>query len=133
MLGTTSFILPIYRTMEKISSDQKLLLSIPCEVFLDRSKPDITSYIEMRFGISQDTSEEAFQRISENFKNRGEIIYRRSYKFVQAEQDNTHSFINVEKNFFNDFFRINGSPETISFSTLLMIFGKLNSKNPNME
>ena len=64
-----------------------------------------------RFGISEDVPEEAFTQIAANFKKRGEEQYGKGWTYVQDVQDERHSFINIEKCFFNDFFCANGVPE----------------------
>ena len=64
-----------------------------------------------RFGISEDAPEEAFSRIAENFKRRGEERFGKAFVYVQDVQDETRSFTNIHRCFFNDFFRANGAPE----------------------
>ncbi|MDJ0706103.1 MAG: hypothetical protein QNJ46_22760 [Leptolyngbyaceae cyanobacterium MO_188.B28] len=50
-----------------------------------------------RFRISENAPEEAFARIAENCKRLGEEQYGKGWTYVQDEQDEMHSFINIAK------------------------------------
>jgi hypothetical protein len=71
----------------------------------------IQAFIRDRFGISQDAPHEAFDRIAETFQTRGEQRFGRAFTFVPIVTDDKHSFTNITRCLFNDFFRANGVPE----------------------
>jgi hypothetical protein len=71
----------------------------------------ISGYLEGRFGISDAAPQEAFVRISENFQKRGEERFGTSFRYAAAVQDASRNFVNIERCFFNDFFRANQAPE----------------------
>ncbi len=71
----------------------------------------IKAYMEEHFGISQDAPEEAFDRISREFKVRGERLYGPGWTYVQAVQDHRQSHFHITKCLFNDFCRTHGAPE----------------------
>ncbi len=104
-----SFLLAAYQELQPHVGDAEQVLSILRNAMAMIMKDRIT--LVDRFGISEDAPEDAFARIAENFKRRGEEQYGKGWKFVQDVQDEMHSFINIEKCFFNDFFRANGKPE----------------------
>ena len=106
-----SMILAAYRELLPLVGDEQAGFSILRNAMAAPFKERLTGYIADRFGISQDTPEEAFNRIAENFKARGEERFGKAYTYVQEVQDDGRSFINIQKCFFNDFFRANGMPE----------------------
>jgi len=106
-----STILATYRELQPLVGDGQALLSMLSKAMAAPFKERLTAYIAGRFGISQEAPEEAFSRVAENFKARGEERFGRGYTYVQEVQDGTHSFINVHKCLFNDFFRANGAAE----------------------
>ena len=106
-----SVILAAYRELLLLVGDEQSGLSILRNAMAAPFKERLTTYIVDRFGISQDAPEEAFKRIAENFKARGEERYGQAYTYVQEVQDEGRSFVNIQKCFFNDFFRANGAAE----------------------
>ncbi len=104
-----SFLLAAYRELQPHAGDAGEVLSILRKAMAGVMKERST--LADRFGISQDAPEEALARIAENCKRRGEEQYGQGWTFVQDVQDEMHSFINIEKCFFNDFFRANDAPE----------------------
>ena len=106
-----SMILAAYQELLPLIGDEQIALSILRKVMEAPFKEGLTGYIADRFGILQDAPEEAFNRIAENFKARGEKRFGQTYTYVQEVQDEGRSFVNIQKCFFNDFFRANGMPE----------------------
>jgi hypothetical protein len=107
-------ILAAYQELQPLVGDAQVVLSILRNAMAAPFKERLTGYIADRFGISQDAPEEAFNRIAENFKARGEERFGKAYTYVQEVQDEGRSFINIQKCFFDDFFRANGVPEVTS-------------------
>lgn len=105
-----SMILAAHRELLPLVGDEQTGLSILRNAMAAPFKERLTTYIADRFGISQDAPEEAFNRIAENFKARGEERFGKAYAYVQEVQDERRIFINIQKCFFNDFFRANGMP-----------------------
>jgi hypothetical protein len=108
-----SMILAAYRELFPFVGDEQAGLSILRNAMEAPFKERLTGYIADRFGISQDAPEEAFNRIAENFKARGEERFGKAYTYVQEVEDEWRSFVNIQKCFFDDFFRANGMPEVI--------------------
>jgi hypothetical protein len=106
-----SMILAAYRELFPFVGDEQAGLSILRNAMEAPFKERLTGYIADRFGISQDAPEEAFNRIAENFKARGEERFGKAYTYVQEVEDEWRSFVNIQKCFFDDFFRANGRPE----------------------
>ena len=106
-----SMILAVYRELLPLVGDERTGLSILHNAMAALFKEHLTGYIADRIGISQDAPEEAFNRIAENFKARGEEHFGKAYIYVQEVQDEGRSFVNIQKCFFDDFFRVNGMPE----------------------
>ena len=106
-----SMILAAYRELLPLVGDEQAGLSILRNAMAAPFKERLTGYIADRFGISQDAPEEAFNRITENFKARGEERFGKAYTYVQEVEDEGRSFVNIQKCFFDDFFRANGMPE----------------------
>ncbi len=104
-------ILAAYQELRPLVDNAKAVLSILRDAITVPFTERLTAYIADRFGISQDAPEETFTRIAENFKVRGEERFGKAYTYVQDVQDEWRSFINIQKCFFNDFFRANGLPE----------------------
>ena len=103
-------ILIAYRTLTPFVG-QKKAISILQGALSRRFKRHIQTYIADRFGISQTKPEEAFERISRNYKARGETLFGPRFTYVQAIQDQQRSHTHIEKCLFNDFFRAHGAPE----------------------
>jgi len=115
----SSIILAAYQELRPLVDNAQAVVSILRYAITVPFMEHLTSYIADRFGISQDAPEEAFTRIAENFKVRGEKRFGKAYTYVQEVQDNRRSFINIQNCFFNDFFRANGIPElTLIFCAL---------------
>ncbi len=106
-----SMILAAYQELLPLVGDKQTGLSILHNAMAAPFKERLTDYIADRFGISQNAPEEAFNRIAENFKARGEVLFGQAYTYVQEVQDEGRSFVNIQKCFFDDFFRANGMPE----------------------
>ena len=110
-IGFSSILLATYRSLDSSLGDGKRTLTILREALTGPLRDQITSYIEARFGIFQDAPEEAFHRVSQNFKSRGEVSFGRSFLYVDDVRDNCRAFVNIERCLFNEFFRQNGAPE----------------------
>ncbi|HMK76186.1 MAG TPA: L-2-amino-thiazoline-4-carboxylic acid hydrolase [Thermodesulfobacteriota bacterium] len=104
-------ILAAYQELQPLVDDAQAVLSILGYAITVPFTEHLTAYIADRFGISRDAPEEAFTRIAENFKARGEERFGKAYTYIQEVQDEGRSFVNIQKCFFNDFFRANGMPE----------------------
>jgi hypothetical protein len=107
----SSIILAAYQELRPLVDDPQAVLSMLRYAITVPFAGRLSAYIADRFGISQDAPEEAFTRIAENFKARGEKSFGQAYTYVQEVQDEGRSFVNIQKCFFNDFFRANGMPE----------------------
>jgi hypothetical protein len=110
-IGLSSVLLAIYRSVRSALGDEERALTVLGEALTGPLRQQITSYIDNRFGISQDAPEEAFHRVSQNFKSRGEASFGRSFRYVDDVRDERRAFVNVERCLFNEFFRQNGAPE----------------------
>jgi hypothetical protein len=106
-----SMILAAYRELLPLVGDEQTGLSILRNAMAAPFKERLTAYIADRFGISQEAPQDAFNRVAENFKARGEARFGGSFTYVQEVQDETRSFTNIHKCLFNDFFRANGAAE----------------------
>lgn len=113
-IALSSLLLATYRSLRSSLGDEKRTLDVLREALTGPFAPQITSYIQIRFGISQDAREEAFRRVSENFRSRGEATFGRSFRYVDDVRDDGRVFVNVERCLFNEFFRRNGAPEVTS-------------------
>jgi hypothetical protein len=107
----SSMLLATYRSLRSSLGDGKRALTVLREALTRPFEEQITSYIRARFGISQDAPQEAFHRVSENFKSRGEVSFGRSFRYVDDVRDDRRAFVNIERCLFNEFFRRNGAPE----------------------
>jgi hypothetical protein len=107
----SSMLLAAYRSLCSSLGDQKRTLTILREALTSPLREQITSYIEARFGVSQDAPEEAFRRVSQNFKSRGEVSFGRSFRYVDDVRDERRVFVNIERCLFNEFFRRNRASE----------------------
>jgi hypothetical protein len=112
-LHTASQVLAVFQELEPLAWASEVL-HVLREALTAPFKERVSQYLTNRFGISDDAPEEAFARIAENFKRRGEERFGEAFVYVQDVQDATRSFTNIHKCFFNDFFRANGGPEVTS-------------------
>jgi hypothetical protein len=110
-IAFASMLLATYRSLRLSLGDEKRTVTVLGEALTGPRREQITSFIEARFGISQDAPEEAFRRVSENFKSRGEMSFGRSFRYVDDVRDDSRAFVNIERCLFNEFFRQNGAPE----------------------
>lgn len=118
-------ILAAYQELRPLVDDAQAVLSILRDAITVPFTEHLTAYIADRFGISRDAPEEAFTRIAENFKARGEERFGKAYIYIQEVQDAERSFVNIQKCFFNDFFRANGMPElTLIFCAMDNLWAK---------
>lgn len=60
----------------------------------------IAQYLQGRFGISPHAPQEAFTRIAENFKSRGEQRFGAAFVYASDVQDASRSFTNIRRCFF---------------------------------
>jgi hypothetical protein len=110
-IALCSMLLALYRSLRSSLRDDKRTLELLRESLTGLYRPQTLSYIQDRFGISQDSREEAFRRVSENFVSRGEAMLGEGFRYVDDVRDDDRVFVNVEKCLFNDFFLRNGAPE----------------------
>lgn len=109
----SAFTLALYRSLRLSLGDDTRTLELLREALTSLYRPQVASYIQLRFGISQDAPEEAFQQVSENFHSRAAERFGRSFHYVDDIRDDDRTFVNVEKCLFNEFFRRNGAPEVM--------------------
>ena len=118
-IGISSLLLATYRSLRSFLGDGKRTLTILRETLTGPLRRQITSYLEARFGIFPDAPEEAFHRVSQNFKSRGEARFGQSFRYVDDVRDERRAFVNIETCLFNEFFRQNGAPEVTSILSAL--------------
>lgn len=109
-LRTCSIVLAAYRALVPFVPGPRLVelfLEAMASPFRDR----IATYLDSRFGIADGAPGEAFARISENFQARGEQRFGRAFRYSADVRDATRNFVNIERCFFNDFFRRNDARE----------------------
>jgi hypothetical protein len=107
----SSMLLATYRSLRSSLGNERRTLTLLREALTGPFREQITSYIEARFGISQDAPKEAFRCVSQNFRSRGKVSFGRSFRYVDDVQDDHRAFVNIERCLFNEFFRQNGAPE----------------------
>jgi hypothetical protein len=90
------------------------LLSVFLKAMAAPFREGIAGYLESRFGIARDAPQEAFSRITENFQKRGEERFGASFRYATDIRDAKRNFVNIERCFFNDFFRANQAREVTS-------------------
>lgn len=112
-LERSSTVLAVYLELRAVTESSQAL-DIILKAITAPFAQQIASYLEGRFGISQTAPHEAFVRIRENFKRRGEERFGKAFAYTQDVQDEQRSFTNIERCFFNDYFRANGAPEVTS-------------------
>jgi hypothetical protein len=74
----------------------------------------LSGYLESRFGIADEAPHQAFARISESFHKRGEERFGLTFRYPADIRDGRRNFVNIERCFFNDFFRANRAPVVTS-------------------
>lgn len=112
-LERSSIVLAVYLELRPLAESVDVLTVIRTALIAPFAQ-QVNQYLEGRFGISQTAPREAFVRISENFKRRGEERFGKAFAYVPDVQDGTRSFTNIARCFFNDYFRSNGAPEVTS-------------------
>jgi hypothetical protein len=106
----TSIVLAVYRVLEPLARGADVI-SIISDAMTEPFRKKMAEYLLDRFGISQQAPAEAFDRIAENFKSRGEERFGKAFVYVKDVQDADRTFTDIHRCFFNDFFRANGAPE----------------------
>ncbi len=109
-LRTSSLVLAAYRELEPFAEGARLV-AIFRDAMAAPFRQQIAGYLDGRFGISQDAPGEAFTRISENFQKRGEERFGSAFRYAADAHDARRHFVNIERCFFNDFFRANGAAQ----------------------
>ncbi len=105
-------VLIAYRVLRVFVGTERALSAI--EMFLSRQFQKHTSaYLEERFGIVQDKPREAFDRIAENYRLRGERLFGPRFTYIEAVATDDQSHTHITKCLFNDFFRAHGAPEVV--------------------
>jgi hypothetical protein len=110
-IGFSSILLATYRSLHSLLGDEGRIFTMLREALTCPLREQIVPYIEARFGILQDAPEEGFQRVSENFRSRGEVSFGRGFRYVDDVRDGRRAFVNIDRCLFNEFFRQNGAPE----------------------
>jgi len=106
----TSIVLAVYQVLEPLAGGADLV-SILSDAMTEPFRDKMPEYLLNRFGVSQQAPAEAFARIAENFKPRGEERFGKAFVYVEDVQDADRSFTNIHRCFFNDFFRANGAAQ----------------------
>lgn len=109
-----AILLAAYRRFLPVVGDSATAVSLLQTSMTTPFRAGIQAFIRDRFGISQDAPNEAFDRIAETFQNRGQQRFGKGFTFVPVVRDDGHSFTNITRCLFNDFFRANGVPELTS-------------------
>ena len=123
-LRTCCIVLATYRTLQPHVEGARLL-GVFREAMATPFQQRISAYLESRFGISDEAPDEAFSRISENFQKRGEERFGSTFRYATDVRDGRRNFVNIERCFFNDFFRANQAPEVTSlFCALDKVWAK---------
>lgn len=105
-------VLIAYRVLRRFVGRDRALSIL--ESALSRAfRKHMHEYLEDRFGISQSRPEEAFDRIAENYKTRGERLFGPRFTYVQAIQTEHQSHTHITQCLFNDFFRAHGAAEVL--------------------
>jgi hypothetical protein len=112
-LRTSSTVLAAYEALKPAIGGPELL-ALFREALEGPFRQQIANYMENRFGISESAPEEAFARIAENFQKRGEQRFGLAFRYAADIRDSGRNFVNIERCFFNDFFRANHAPEVTS-------------------
>lgn len=107
-LATASLVLAAFRELEPLAGSVEAISILP-DALTAPFKSNVTQYLANRFGIEPDAPAEAFDRIAENFKRRGEERFGKAFIYFQDIKDSDRSFTNIRRCFFNDFFRANGA------------------------
>ena len=129
-LQRSALVLAVYQEL-CLCSEPASVLAIIREALIAPFEQQVSQYLDGRFGISQAAPQEAFVRISENFKRRGEERFGKAFAYVQDVQDEKRSFTNIARCFFNDFFRSNGAPEvTAIFCALDKVWAEALESGP---
>lgn len=110
-LRRTSIVLAVYQELEPWV-DRTELVVVLRDAMIEPFKEKMSDYLLSRFGISQDAPQEAFARIAEISRHAGRSDSAKH--LCTSVQDADRAFTNIHRCFFNDFFRMNGSPELIS-------------------
>jgi hypothetical protein len=112
-LRTSSLILAAYEALKPLVGGPEVL-ALFRDAMAAPFREQISSYLEGRFGISEDAPHEAFTRIAANFQKRGEQRFGLAFRYAADIHDEQRSFVNIERCFFNDFFRANQAAEVTS-------------------
>lgn len=112
-LRTCCVVLATYQALDPYVKRGQLL-PVFLEAMAAPFRNGVSGYLESRFGVSDDAPHEAFSRISENFQKRGEERFGSTFRYAADIRDDRRNFVNIERCFFNDFFRANRAPEVTS-------------------
>lgn len=110
-LRLCSLVLAAYRNLLPLVGESSTAVSVLESSMAGPFRTGIEAFIADRFGIPQDAPEEAFDRIAETFQARGEERFGPAFTYVADGKDERHSFTNITKCLFNDFFRANDANE----------------------
>ncbi|GGC52577.1 L-2-amino-thiazoline-4-carboxylic acid hydrolase [Chelatococcus reniformis] len=111
LLSLCCIVLACWRALrEALGSDARALVILR-QSFVEPRRAHVREWLASRMKITREDAGHAFERAAENFKSGGEAVFGESFAYVQEVQDGERSFVNVERCFFNDFFRGNGAPQ----------------------
>lgn len=129
-LRTSCVVLATYQELAQHVEGPRLL-ALFYDAMAAPFREGIAGYLEGRFGISNDAPKDAFLRISENFKKRGEERFGSTFRYASAVSDSRRNFVNIERCFFNDFFRANQAREvTTLFCALDKVWAEALEQGP---
>lgn len=103
-------VLIIYRLLRPVIGEKRALGAIQ-SILSRQFRRHTNSYLEDRFGITQDAPGEAFARVSENYQPRGQRLFGSGFIYVRAVQTPERSDTHIRRCLFNDFFRAHRAPE----------------------
>jgi hypothetical protein len=114
----TSLLLASYQQVGEVLGTEATLALLHDTLATPRRATN-REYIKKRFDVDGDYPDRAFERIAANFVTRGRARFGAGFTYEQDVQTDTHSFINVTRCFFLDFFTASGAPELTTVLCLL--------------
>ena len=81
-LQRSALVLAVYRELSMLAEPASVLTIIRVALIAPFER-QVSQYLEGRFGISEAAPQDAFVRIAENFKRRGEERFGKAFAYVQ--------------------------------------------------
>jgi hypothetical protein len=117
-LRFTSLLLASYQQVREVLGTEATLALLHDTLATPR-RAMLREYMKRRFDVDVDYPDRAFERIAANFITRGRAAFGAGFTYEQDVQTDTHSFINVTRCFFLNFFTASGAPELTTVLCLL--------------